>query len=60
MSIYVKTKTGADPLQTPSLRVMKLNDTSDTLERADDSLTSIHSLTMKVRSISLGIYGTLI
>lgn len=49
MSIYVKTKNGAAPVQTPKLRVMKLNTTSDTMERADNISKIIKSQTIKLK-----------
>lgn len=54
MSIYVRTKNGAAPLQTPKLRVMKLNTTSDTMERADNISKIIKSHTIKIENICSG------
>lgn len=54
MSIYVRTKNGAAPLQTPKLRVMKLNTTSDTMERADNTSKIIKSHTIKIENICSG------
>ena len=54
MSIYVKSKNGAAPLQTPNLRVMKLNKTNDTLERADADSKIIRSKTIVVSNIPTG------
>lgn len=58
MSIYVKTKNGAAPLQTPKIRVMKLNYTNDTLERADADLKIIKSKTIVVSNIPTGNSST--
>ena len=54
MSIYVKTKNGAAPVQTPKLRVMKLNTTSDTMERADNISKIIKSQTIKIENLRTG------
>lgn len=54
MSIYVRSKNGADPLQTPKLRVMKLNTTSDTMERADNISKIIKSQTIKIENLRTG------
>lgn len=54
MSIYVRSKNGADPLQTPKLRVMKLNTTSDTRERADNISKIIKSQTIKIENLRTG------
>lgn len=54
MSIYVRTKNGAAPLQTPKLRVMKLNTTSDTMERADNISKIIKSQTIKIENLRTG------
>ena len=54
MSIYVKTKNGAAPVQTPKLRVMKLNTTSDTMERADNISKIIKSQTIKLENLRTG------
>ena len=55
MSIYVKTAKGAASLQTPQLRCMKLGTSQDTLERADEASTIIHSLTTTINDIPTGI-----
>ena len=54
MSIYVKTKNGADTVQTTKLRVMKLNTTSDTMERADNISKIIKSQTIKIENLRTG------
>ncbi len=54
MSIYVKSKNGSAPLQTPNLRVMKLNKINDTLERADADSKIIKSKTIVVSNIPTG------
>lgn len=54
MSIYVKTKNGSSSVQTPKLRVMKLNTTKDTLERADADSKIIKSQTIKIENLSTG------
>ena len=54
MSIYVKSENGSAPLQTPNLRVMKLNKTNDTLERADADSKIIRSKTIVVSNIPTG------
>lgn len=60
MSIYVRTKNVAAPLQTPKLRVMKLNTTRDTMERADNISKIIKSQTIKIENLRTGTtsYGT--
>lgn len=58
MSIYVKSTNGAAPLQTPKLRVMKLNNTNDTLERADADSKIIRSKTIVVSNILTGKSST--
>ena len=54
MSIYVKTENGAASVQTPKLRVMKLNTTSDTMERADNISKIIKSQTIKIENLRTG------
>ena len=54
MSIYVKTQGGATPLQTLQFRCMKIGTGQDTLERADNASTIIHSLTVRIDDIPTG------